>query len=157
MFKSPIKPDDIQPVELKELLLLWQTIKGDKVMPNRKDFNPAGAPRLLPHISLVDVENDPRRYRFRLVGTATVKAMGRDVTGKYMDEIPGMLVMKERYDWLLEHKIPYLYKGQLVWSEKNFLDYFALGLPFSDDGHTVNLIMYGMYYIFPDDERTIAP
>jgi hypothetical protein len=157
MFKSPITPEDIPPEELKELLRLWQKIKGEKFMPSRKDFNPAVATRLLPHISLVDVENSPRRYRFRLVGSATVKAMGRDVTGKYMDEIPGMENMRERYDWLVENKVPYLYKGQLVWSAKNFLDYFALGLPFSEDGHDVSLIMYGMYYLFPDDERTIMP
>ncbi|WP_321389819.1 PAS domain-containing protein [Emcibacter sp.] len=157
MFKHPIKVSDIPPQELQELFLLWQNIRGDKSMPCRKDFRPAAVPSLLPNVSLVDVENDPRRYRFRLVGTATVKAMGRDVTGQYMDQIPGMMTMKERYDWLVENKTPYLYKGQLVWSEKSFLDYYAIGLPFSEDDSTVNLIMYGMYYLFPDHDRTIAP
>ncbi|WP_321389807.1 PAS domain-containing protein [Emcibacter sp.] len=157
MFKYPIDVEDIPQEELRELFLHWQKIKGDRIMPRRADFRPSDVPKLLPYILLADVENDPRRYRFRLIGTATTRAMSRDVTGQYLETVPGTADMKERWDWIVENKIPYLYQGKLVWSEKSFLEYFALGLPFSEDGQNVNQIMYGLYYMLPKDRRTIPP
>ncbi|MFC7049417.1 PAS domain-containing protein [Emcibacter nanhaiensis] len=157
MFKHPLEASDIPQEELKELFLHWQKIKGDKLMPARKDFNPADVPTLLPNILLADVEQAPRRYRFRLIGTAVTRAMSRDSTGKYLDEVPGTTAMEERWNWLVENRKPYLYEGDLVWSEKSFLGYYALGLPFSEDGTNVSLLMYGLYYMIPRDQRTIAP
>jgi hypothetical protein len=36
---------------------------------------------------MVDVENRPRRFRFRLVGTAIVDSFGLDITGQYLEEV----------------------------------------------------------------------
>ncbi|WP_417321188.1 PAS domain-containing protein [Emcibacter sp.] len=157
MFKYPIEANDIPHSELRELFLHWQKIRGDRNMPRRADFNPADIPQLLPYILLTDVDETPKKYRIRLVGTATTKAMSRDVTGQYLVDVPGTEEMIERWDWLVENKMPYLYTGKLVWSEKSFLQYYALGLPFSEDGTNVNQIMYGLYYLIPKDTRTIPP
>lgn len=35
---------------------------------------------------IVDVLDGPRRFRFRLLGTALADAAGRELTGKYFDE-----------------------------------------------------------------------
>ena len=157
MFRHSLESTDIPQEELRELFLHWQKIKGDNSMPARKDFNPADVPNLLPYILLADVEQEPRRYRFRLIGTATTKAMSRDATGRYLDEVPGTASMYDRWNWLVDNKSPYLYKGKLVWSEKSFLEYYALGLPFSEDGNNVSMLMYGLYYMIPKDQRTIPP
>ncbi|WP_417321194.1 PAS domain-containing protein [Emcibacter sp.] len=147
-FTIPKGISDIEPDPLKKIFLHWQKIKGDKFMPCRKDFRPADITMLLPHVALIDVEHDPRRFRVRLVGTETVKAMGRDVTGWYLDEHPPLFPLIERYSWLVDHKSPYLYFGELIWSEKPFLNYYALGLPFSEDNDKVDIIMLGMYFVY---------
>ncbi|WP_321389830.1 PAS domain-containing protein [Emcibacter sp.] len=153
MFISPVEISDIDPDHLQELFSYWQNIKGDKHMPSRKDFRPEEIPSLLPYLALFDVSDKPYRYYTRLVGTETVKAMGFDFTGKYLDEVPSLSAVRERFDRIAENGIPYLYKGQLVWSEKSYLDYYALALPFSKDGQAVDILMYGTYYHFPEGER----
>ena len=157
MFKSPIELSDIEPEILQELFQYWEKIKGGKSMPARKDFRPADVPRLLPHIVMVDVEHDTGRFLTRLVGTETVKAMGVDLTGRYVNDIPSMSVVLDRYLWVIEKKIPYIFAGKMAWSEKSYLDYFALGLPLSEDDEKVDIIMWGLTYYFPTEERTRYP
>ena len=155
MFKSPVIEADIKPDHLKKLFLYWEKIRGEKSMPSRKDFHPEDIPLILPHIAMFDVSAPPLRYYARLVGTETVKAIGFDFTGKYLDEVPSLSAVLERFNQIAETGVPYVYEGKLVWSEKSFMDYCTLALPFSSDGTTVDKLMYGTDYYFPNEERTI--
>src|SRR5690348_15047812 len=47
----------------------WERIRGSRAMPRRCDIDPLDIPRLLPFVRLVDVLENPRAFRFRLVGT----------------------------------------------------------------------------------------
>lgn len=144
-------PNDV----LRSIYRYWLNMRKGRDMPSRADFNPAELKGLLPHISLVDVEPEAKRYRMRLIGSETVKAMSIDVTGKYLDEIPlieGLL--KQNYDWLVEKKRPYINFDKLRWSSKSYLEYYALGMPLSKNGTDVDMLMFGMYYQFPHEVRT---
>ncbi len=138
---------DISIDKMKCIYKYWLKIKGDKSFPSREDINPADIASVLPHITLVRVENDGR-YKLTLVGSENVRANGEDVTGKYLDEIPLLHnVVKERYDWVVENKKPYIYQGDLKWSKKSYLDYSIIGLPLSNDNDNVDGIMFaGFYY-----------
>ena len=104
---------------------------------------------------LVDVEPETKRYKYRLMGSESVKALGNDPTGRYLDEAPKIeLLLKKNYDWLVREKRPYLNYDKLKWSEKSFMDYYALGLPLSSNGTDVDIMMFGMYYQFPQEKRT---
>ena len=56
-------------------------------MPSRADIDPADIRHLLPAIALVDIEPEPFRVRYRVVGTRLVQDMGHDFTGLYLDEL----------------------------------------------------------------------
>lgn len=140
---------------LRDIYKYWLDMKGDRLMPSRADLNPADIVRLLPHISLIDVEKETGRYKMRLIGTETVRAMGIDVTGKYLDDFPFIdRLLKKNYDWLVKEKRPYFNSDKLKWSRKSFMDYYALGLPLSGNGEDVDMLMFGMYYQFPKEKRT---
>ncbi len=148
--------DDIPHDILRDIYRYWLDIKGDRNMPCRSDLNPADIVKLLPHISLIDVEKD--RYKIRLVGTETVKALDTEITGKYLDELPLIEpYLKDRYDWMVREKRPYLVSGRLKWSCKSFLNFCSIGLPLSENGKDVGILMYGSYYQFPSDTRTLYP
>lgn len=71
---------------LRELYGYWlDKWRGDR-MPTRADIEPLEIPALLPQVYLVDVEREPLRFRFRLVGTRIVAWFGRDMTGKEVSE-----------------------------------------------------------------------
>ena len=69
-------------------LAYWIEKRGDRRMPSRRDIDPIEIPRkTLPNLQIIDVINGGARFRYRLVGTATVEAYGEDFTGRYPDEI----------------------------------------------------------------------
>jgi hypothetical protein len=81
---SPVEPDE----RLLEFFRYWRRVRGDRAMPSRADIDPTGMPpRLLPGLLLTDVIDGGARFRFRLVGTGAVAAIGTDLTGRHVDEV----------------------------------------------------------------------
>jgi hypothetical protein len=147
--------DDLPNGIMRDIYQYWQDIRGDRNMPSRADLIPENIVRLLPHLTLVDVEEKTGRYKFRLIGTETVKTFGKDVTGKYLDEMPEVeRYLKVRYEWLVREKKPYFIFDKLKWAQKLYLDYYVLGLPLSQNGHDVTMFLFGTYYQFPNVART---
>ena len=71
---------------LAELHRLWQAIRpAPGLLPGRQHFDPVATPQLLRWMFLVQVEREGLRFRYRLVGTEHVFALGRDVTGEWLD------------------------------------------------------------------------
>jgi len=144
--------DDISDNTLKDIFAYWLAMKDALIMPSRRDLNPADIVALLPHISLIDVGSPSGRYRIRLLGTKVVEALGKDITGKYIDECPDIeTCLKPRYDWIVENKRPYLIFDKLKWSHKSFLEFCSVGMPMSSDGRQVDIIMYGSCFYFPQN------
>jgi hypothetical protein len=56
-------------------------------IPDRADLDPADLKPLLPNLFVVDVEHDPFRIRYRLVGTRATEVTGYDITGHYLDNL----------------------------------------------------------------------
>ncbi len=140
---------------LRDIYQYWLKMKADHPLPFRVNLDPLDIVELLPHINLINVEHNTGRYKMKVIGNETVKAMGIDVTGKYLDDFPfidGLL--KERYDWLTNEKLPYFNYDKLKWSSKSFLEYYSLGLPISRNGKDVDILMIGIYYQFPKEKRT---
>jgi hypothetical protein len=79
-----------------ELYRYWRDIwpAADR-LPGRQHLDPLAIPRLLPWLRLYDVQRDPLRFKYRLVGTEAVRMLGRDPTGHWIDEtFPNVLVSK---------------------------------------------------------------
>src|SRR5262245_12724793 len=61
------------------------------LLPGRQHFEPLDIRRVLPSIMLIDVVRAAAAMRFQLVvvGTEVVAALGKEVTGQYIDEAFG--------------------------------------------------------------------
>jgi hypothetical protein len=55
-------------------------------LPSRAAIEPTEIPRLLPYLVIAEIEPEPMRVRYRLVGTAAVESNGSDFTNRYLDE-----------------------------------------------------------------------
>ena len=116
-------------------------------LPSRADFEPLDFPEALANLVLVDVEQAPRRYRTRLVGTAVTDATGQDGTGNYFDEVEGTKRAIERADHAVSSYRPGFESGvPMTWSPKDYKLYSILSLPLSSDGETVDMLMYCLYF-----------
>lgn len=130
--------------KLHGLVRYWEEKRGTRPMPSRADIDPLELGEHMGNLILIDVEHEPVRLRYRLVGTNITAAMARDSTGKYYDEIYAEENLKHIYasfHWIFEHKAPLRTHGQAYYPDKNFYDYEALNLPLSDDGETVNMVL----------------
>lgn len=148
------QPGAIEPLaepthqSLKDLHAYWLAKKGTKVAPPRSAIVPDEIVALLPYIALIDVvAGDPLRYRFRLFGTALVAAYGQDVTGKYVDEIdlngigPDVI---EHVTRVVRECSPLAVRTRFTKTgDQRYVQYERIGLPLSEDGSTVNMILFG--------------
>ncbi len=120
---------------ITELHEYWQSRRAGRTMPGRADIDPADIRHLLPAIALVDIEAEPFRVRYRLVGTRLVQDFGRDYTGLYLDELrfdnPDELLAL--YRRAAEEKVPMFRTG--TWRRPNgiVLGFETAILPLSDD------------------------
>jgi hypothetical protein len=134
---------------LKDLLALWTARRGGRRMPARSDFDAIELMRFGGRIALIDVEHDPRRYRFRLIGSRITEILGRDSTGCYVDELyePSFRQLAvEPYERILRDLEPVTSRGNMKRMGKEFLRFQSLDLPLSRDGEVVDMIMKGTQF-----------
>lgn len=75
--------EQIASENLKALPAYW---RGKGQRPSRADIDATEIPLLLKNILIVDVLRAPLRFRYGLVGTLVTQMVGRDVTGREVDE-----------------------------------------------------------------------
>lgn len=126
------------------LLRHWEAKRGARALPARADFRPEGMQPFLGHIFLVDVEHEPRRFRFRLLGTEIVSSYGIELTGKYTDAVqpPSYRAMIERhYGQAADEKRPMVHRMRFTEHPGKIHQLMRLAMPLSDDGESVNMLM----------------
>jgi PAS domain S-box-containing protein len=72
--------------DLDALKTLWITVRGDRILPHRKEFDLKMVAQWAAHISIVTV-TAAYRFQFRLFGTELAAVYGRDLTGRFLDEL----------------------------------------------------------------------
>lgn len=145
-----LDPDlDCQDPAAQGLLDYWTSKKRGDRLPGRKDIDPFELKPHLPNVILIDIEHDPLRLRYRLIGTNVTRAMDRDSTGKYYDEIYSQKLLSDIYrsfEWIFEHRRPLRTHGEAFYPDKNFYAYETLNMPMSSDGEIIDMVLGGLYF-----------
>lgn len=142
--------EEISQWQLKGLLDYWLEVHPKNGFPSRTDIDPIRMPRILPFITMTNVERDPFRLRFRLVGTAVNAAFGEEFTGKYFDDVfpnfsssVGYLQRKQ----VVDEGIPIHYRGQgTLRYNLEFKSVEWILLPLASDGKNVDIIISAISY-----------
>ena len=112
---------------------------------SKRDIDPIELVELLPTLFMLDVEGAPPRFRVRLLGTGVVRLIGRDNTGRYLDQIieaKKLAAALGPYLTVVESGRPIAKRGPLVWVDhRNWIETEALFLPVSRSGHSVDMIL----------------
>jgi hypothetical protein len=119
----------------------WRNKAAGRVMPDRRDLNPAEIPDLLPWIVLWDVI--PGGYRIRLAGTGICEAHGREIKGFDFETLhgEGAAVIKPEYDYVVREKLPHYAERTMWWNHRSYRSYRRVLLPFTTGGSDCTLIM----------------
>ncbi len=125
----------------------WQAKRGNRRMPARRDIDMIEIDRgVLPYLILHDVvrAGGDLRYRYRLVGTELVNAIGSDITNRFLDDV---LIPGRRDDignWLDEcvrTRAPLTLDMPLAVPDRDFRFARRIVLPLSEDGETPDMLL----------------
>lgn len=139
--------DDCPPT-IAEIFRYWDSLRQGSALPRRAEFRPEAVPRHLPAILLVDVEGVDEAgvgiYRYRVVGTESVRLRGRDPTGELVRDAffwssgEAAIAVYETVRTSRRH----LYQtAEFVSPQGRWRSEHSILLPFSADGETVTQIM----------------
>ncbi len=145
--------------EQQQIFDYWLSRSRNGCLPSRADINPCDFPRLLPLISLIDVDLVHKRFRVRLAGTRLREYYGRDITGIHLDEVD----YGSKIDYWLTAFHRVAFEGRpaqgIVRSagdHKEHLAQFWIKLPLSEDGKTVSMILSYDVFLPVTQAKTIT-
>src|SRR5258708_32307609 len=124
----------------------WKAIHPLQGLPGPQEFDPAAVPDLLPNLWMLDVQREPFRLRYRLVGTSILCSALGGITGQWLDDvrpeirdIPGYF---DRHRAVVETKIPsWRYGASPFQHDVAFACLENLFLPLAGEGEHVVIIL----------------
>jgi hypothetical protein len=122
-------------------------------LPGRQHLDPCDLAPLLRWIWMMDVHRDPLRFRYRLLGTEQVNAMGRDFTGRWLDEAHDQFLSSVSHAQYLESvergEIGYLKGSPPYHVTKDFMQVERLLVPLARNGRDVDILLAITIYLQP--------
>lgn len=128
---------------LERALDYWDSKRGGRHMPARRDIDPLEMADLLPNVVLVDVQREPLDFRYRLIGTAIVARLGHDDTGARFSALPQQSAgspIWEAASRIVGEKRPIVSHFSYVGINRWVSNYRDLSMPLSEDDDHVNMI-----------------
>ena len=130
-------PTDIDPV-IDEIVAYWRSLNHASVLPDRQEIDLTQFPRHLSGISLLDVERNPWRFRFRLLGDDLVDHHSANLTGRWMDDVfPHFQGTRTELDLIAtaeRQALVYRRGKPLLTYQKAFVEIERILLPFNNGG-----------------------
>jgi hypothetical protein len=137
----------IESPKLRRLHQDWLDRRRGRAMPSRRDFDVLDLTYILGDLNLLDVLNDPLRFRFRVHCTSAVERLGFDLTGKTVDDYPDPAyrdMANEYYAEVVEARAPKRVLRDPYHFRSRVLRWEALILPLSADGQNVDMLFVGI-------------
>jgi hypothetical protein len=136
---------------IKRLYEYWKAIHPPLGLPGRQEFDPSAVPDLLPNLWILDVQRQPFRLRYRLVGTSIPCSAPGGLTGQWLDDvrpaikdIPGYF---DRHREVVETKMPsWRYGGSRLQRDVAFASLENLFLPLAGNWQDVDMILAATIY-----------
>jgi len=144
-----VKPDRWHP-KLERVYQYWLQIHPPAGLPGRQHVDPADLTDLLPELYMIDVERNPMRFRYRLVGTDFARNMGHDLTGRYLDEVhPGFAEISKAYVRAVTEQRPDYRNGHVLFAaaQRDYKRIERLLVPLARNGVDVDMLLGVIVYI----------
>jgi len=132
---------------IQRIHVYWESKLAGRKLPQRGDIVPEELGDLLPWVMLVEVVGDPMRFRLRLVGTGVVREYGREITGRFVDELDlggWQDAVLDDYRRAVCECRPVASSYDYQKTDRRWITYERILLPLANDGATVNMLLCGM-------------
>lgn len=147
--RGDFDPDRIGSGALRRLYDYWSARRGERSMPRRADIDPIDFAHLLSQVALVEIVDDPRVYRWRVVGTWWRDKFGIEATGMWVDDWPFAAqrrAVRQAYDIVAGRHAP-IVSARETWLDGKRLSLEVLMMPLSEDDANVTMILVALVEI----------
>lgn len=133
----------VRDTRLKDLLVYWEAKRFGRPMPTAGELSLIDLGFILPNMLWVEIEHEPRRYRYRRVGADLERIYGSSVEGMYIDQMPGFMyrrIASRAYAEVVDGREPVcriLSFSMVSW----FAKYERLLLPVTNGGERVDVVI----------------
>lgn len=139
-------PDAIPSGRSAEVMAYWRGKKGDAVAPawNKDFFLEDLGWDILPNMSVVDVVDGGRDFRYRYWGTNNAQRKGYEMSGKMLSESPLQASIangRAQFLEVIRQRKPLAIIYVLEYLKYAPLDQITFRLPLSSDGETIDKIV----------------
>jgi len=149
-----LRPVDVSMLKSEKLLALstfWNKARNGMPLPCAASFDPISIPQFLSQVFLIQVDHDPVRFSFRVVGEDPNEAFGTNVAGQEVSSIelhdlPVGKMMHEGYAWVLAQRKPVAMAGPNGALVDGYTDQEMIYLPFSDGSARITRILGAAVY-----------
>jgi hypothetical protein len=133
--------------KLRRLYAYWVACRGEGPAPSRAAIRPEEISDLLQHLMLMDVLEDPPRFRIRLAGTHITSDYGCEITGAFLDQLDlgdHREDVLAQYRWVVDRHRPRVDCWAYAKTDRRWIEYERLILPLSSDGKIIDKLLCGM-------------
>jgi hypothetical protein len=146
----------IREQEIREIFLYWLERRPPDGVPDRGSIDPNSIPyKHLPNLFLYELEQEGR-FLCKLIGTEIARVMGKDETGRYLDEILEPVVAREKSK-LFTHAVtsgrPIYYRHRALTARGECRLFSRILLPVSSGHGRIDQI-FGMVQYGPIEYRS---
>jgi len=158
-------PPDAPPLDqwnpkVRRLYEHWHALRpGPGLLPGRQHFDPLAVVQLMPYLWMIGIDEETGRYRYRLVGTRMVEAMGRDVTGQWYDVVHPGATEHPMHAYLQAR----ILAGIATWRrgrpwlhvDPNIYEIEQVILPLAKDGKTADMLLAITVFYFAGGKEAL--
>ena len=139
-------PSSLDDPRFRWLFDYWLDKASDGYLPGRADIDPVDFPHLLGRLNLIDVlrTQERLRFRYRLWGTKIGEMIGRDYTGRLIEDVVLPIDYRRISRALIETVEscrPHFWRIPVPFIGRDFGSYRRLLLPLAKDGTTVDMLL----------------
>lgn len=128
---------------LRRLFGYWDEKRQDRPYPARHEVDPLDLRFALGRLILIEVEDGPLRFRYRLYGSEVARQMGFDLTGRYTDQHPspefGRTITQAYRDLVLNPAAQVVVRHSVM-TDKLF-HHHSLLLPLGEGGRVTHILI----------------
>jgi hypothetical protein len=121
----------------------WNDLRGDRAFPSRAEIDPVALKQHLPYLSIAEIQPEPFRIRYRLVGTEVARFYNGEMRGRWVNELgdiwpaQDVIDVTEAFAKLCRERVPLFALSLIMW-EGHLNNVFELArFPLSEDGITI--------------------
>jgi hypothetical protein len=136
---------DLSDPMVLEILNYWYAKRGARKMPSPKDIDPVDFARHLPHLMMIQVDYDPFRLTYRLIGEEVAYSHGINLRGRpvfdaneHTPQLGSML--HELYKAVATLHRPLGVGGSMEFGGRGHMSFEAAYMPLSFEGERTDRI-----------------